>query len=270
MPKYQIYAGNELQPRPGVYLITNTVNDKVYIGISANVKRRIHQHFTKGGCVPLLAKAIEKHGPAAFLVTPIYYSVTGTEHLPEVEAILISEHSSAEHGYNIIKASGRVGPYGERFSERLKEAFNKPDVKAATTERVRKMQTAEFVAKRVAKQRATMNTPEFKAKRSAASKAMQSPELKAKKVASLKATMSTQEFKKKRSEASKAMQNELLKARKSEAIRRAYENPEYAQKIAASKIGRIWITDGKSNRSVYPTDEIPVGWWRGKSRKLTC
>ena len=28
--------------------------------------------------------------------------------------------------------------------------------------------------------------------------------------------------------------------------------------------GRTWITDGKNNHLVYPSDEIPVGWYRGR------
>lgn len=31
--------------------------------------------------------------------------------------------------------------------------------------------------------------------------------------------------------------------------------------------GKIWITNGENNKMVYPTDEIPVGYNRGKTQK---
>lgn len=49
-----------------VYLITNTVNDKVYVGKSSNPAKRFKQHMSRHCCNEHLKRAVVKHGKSAF------------------------------------------------------------------------------------------------------------------------------------------------------------------------------------------------------------
>ena len=45
-----------------IYLFTNKINDKKYIGQTWNYKRRIGEHYRGYGCAKLLKNAINKYG----------------------------------------------------------------------------------------------------------------------------------------------------------------------------------------------------------------
>jgi group I intron endonuclease len=319
--RFKTISGNEPLNRPGVYLLTNLTNGKNYVGISIDLRRRVLSHLHARPSVPVLCKALRKYGPESFLVTPLYYSTSGTDHLPGLEAEFIKEYRSTEHGYNVQQASGAVGPYGPEFgaavsrgwasatperraniSAMLRDRMSTPEARAsqsirskafhadsersaqrlakqlatmATAEykakcsvRIKAMQTSEFIAARTAKMIATKNTPEFRARFSETAKVAQSdPERKAQRLTKMRATMATAEFKARRSAASLAMQSPELKRKKSEALKSAYAaDSTLGEKIAASKRGRIWITDGVNNRCIRVTTEtLPQGWRRGKS-----
>lgn len=297
----------------GIYKVENLANGKIYIGISQDVRRRVRGHFFwTNVTAPLLSRAIKKYGPSSFLVTPLYYSISGTEHLPQLEAELISETRSALHGYNVQLASGAVGPYGEKFkeairaaharpgnkerysaaqklskgtpearqrqSERAKEMWAKPGAKEKLSEGLRKaaagpeykagcrtralaIQTPEFVESRIAKMIETMSTPEFRAKRSKASALIhKDPKVRSKLEAKMRLTMATPEFKIKRSAASIKMHTPEVRAKKSATLKAVFAATDLAARIAASKLGRILITDGTKRRFVYPEAGIPEGW----------
>src|SRR5688572_11673775 len=51
----------------GVYLVTNTVNGKRYVGLSSNIGRRWWEHRNpKQGCATVIHRAIKKYGVEAF------------------------------------------------------------------------------------------------------------------------------------------------------------------------------------------------------------
>ena len=127
---FQADSDNIPMPRPGVYLITNTVTGKPYVGISQNVRARLASH-AKGGSPKRLGNSIRKHGLAVFLVQPIFYSINDdTTELPIVEAFLIEDYDSVRNGYNVIESGGGVGPYGPLFANILRASANSPEGQA--------------------------------------------------------------------------------------------------------------------------------------------
>lgn len=91
----------------GIYIIKNDINDKVYIGQSINIYKRIQEHFYKSECNKdvsynnALHSAIRKYGKEHF-----YYEI-----LEECDASLLDEYeieyinkynSISPNGYNIL------------------------------------------------------------------------------------------------------------------------------------------------------------------------
>ena len=109
-----------------VYKITNTVNNKAYIGISIHEpeKRRIRQHLSgsKEGN-RLIARAIKKYGKDAFTYEILEANVFD-EFLPDLEVAYIANFNTvAPHGYNLTSGGEHAIPSEEtrrKMSESLK------------------------------------------------------------------------------------------------------------------------------------------------------
>ena len=85
-----------------VYKITNTINNKAYIGISVHEpeKRRIRDHLSGRGN-RIIAKAVEKYGKDAFTYEILEANVF-PELLPDLEVAYIANFNTvAPHGYNL-------------------------------------------------------------------------------------------------------------------------------------------------------------------------
>ena len=85
-----------------VYKITNTRNNKSYIGISIHEpeKRRIKDHLSGYGN-RLIANAVEKYGKDAFTYEILEANVF-PEFLPDLEVAYIANYNTvAPHGYNL-------------------------------------------------------------------------------------------------------------------------------------------------------------------------
>ena len=91
----------------GIYIIKNDINDKVYIGQSINIHKRIQEHFWKSECSKdvsynsALHAAIRKYGKEHF-----YYEVLeecDASQLDEREKEYIKQYNSiSPNGYNIL------------------------------------------------------------------------------------------------------------------------------------------------------------------------
>ena len=92
----------------GIYTITNTINGKVYVGQSHNIKWRWAVHKTalrkNGQCNRHLQYAWNKYGEDSFAFE--IAELCGVEQLDEREEYWINHHRSILHGYN-IKPGGR-------------------------------------------------------------------------------------------------------------------------------------------------------------------
>lgn len=114
-----------------VYIVTNKINGKVYIGQTNNLKRRWQEHkHDKRGCKKQLHLAIEKHGVENFEIKSVYYG----EDYVEKEKELIEKYDSmnSKKGYNIKPggedSAGELNPMAkitwkqaEKISKMLKK-----------------------------------------------------------------------------------------------------------------------------------------------------
>ena len=97
-----------------VYKITNTINNKAYIGISIHEpeKRRIKQHLSGHGN-RIIAKAVKKYGKDAFTYEILEDSVF-PELLPDLEVAYIANFKTvAPHGYNLNSGGDHAIPSEE-------------------------------------------------------------------------------------------------------------------------------------------------------------
>jgi group I intron endonuclease len=105
-----------------IYIVTNTVNAKQYVGITKSLHARWHQHKNMNGSSPYLHASIKKYGVDAFVFTHIA-TAYNLEFARQLEQILISEHNTkAPHGYNLT--DGGEGASGLVFSEEARRTIS--------------------------------------------------------------------------------------------------------------------------------------------------
>lgn len=101
-----------------LYKISNTVNDKVYIGITKNPKVRKYEHFYGSRStdrISLIKLAIDKHGPDKFSFEVL---CEGTrEYIVDLEMKAIRAYDSISNGYN-IRAGGEDCGSGHKIENR--------------------------------------------------------------------------------------------------------------------------------------------------------
>lgn len=103
-----------------IYKIENKINNKIYIGITNNFKRRINSHFNdKSGY--LLKRAITKYGKENFTVS-LLEKVSSQEDAFSKEKNYIKKYNSKKpNGYNLT--NGGEGTFGRKMSEKQKEGL---------------------------------------------------------------------------------------------------------------------------------------------------
>ena len=92
-----------------IYRIVNTSNDKVYVGISTNPKKRISAHMTGTGS-PLLKKAVEEYGRGAFIAQTIECYNEPIEANRRAQTYIMRNNALHRFGYN--KSIGGEGSSG--------------------------------------------------------------------------------------------------------------------------------------------------------------
>jgi group I intron endonuclease len=105
-----------------IYIITNSLNAKQYVGIAKNLNARWHQHKTMNGSSPYLHAAIKKYGVDAFVFTHIA-TAYDLEAAFQIERLLIVDRNTkTPHGYNLT--DGGDGVQGFVFSEETKQIIS--------------------------------------------------------------------------------------------------------------------------------------------------
>ena len=108
-----------------IYKITNTVNNKHYIGFTENVKRRWIAHKScNGSQSKALYRAIKKYGLSNFTFEVLYESLDKIHTLNEMEPLFIKEYDSfGPGGYNMNDGGGDSNSLEKRkaASERMKK-----------------------------------------------------------------------------------------------------------------------------------------------------
>ena len=84
-----------------IYILTNKVNGKQYIGQSVDIKARLSQHFNTHSN-QLISRAIQKHSAEQFEVKVIEYPHVSKEALNAIEKWYIHKHhTKVPNGYNV-------------------------------------------------------------------------------------------------------------------------------------------------------------------------
>lgn len=130
-----------------IYVITNIVNAKQYVGITKNLKRRWADHRGMNKSSPLLHNAIEKYGIDNFVFTHIA-DAFDWECAKDIERMLIAEkNTKAPFGYNMTDGGeGTLGfpapNKGKPMSEEAKQKSRAARLGKKTSEQTRKKQSA--------------------------------------------------------------------------------------------------------------------------------
>jgi group I intron endonuclease len=105
----------------GIYMITNKMNNKKYIGQSINIKRRKSEHFTKHCNKMVISNAIFKYGKENFDFEIL--KECDESQLNELEIKYITEYKSnnREFGYNVDNGGNGTGKLSEETKQKLRE-----------------------------------------------------------------------------------------------------------------------------------------------------
>ena len=96
-----------LQPKSkGIYILTNTVNNKQYVGMDSNMPRRFKQHIKGIARCPLLHDALSAFGLDKWMVQFIPYPSISNTALRAVEQWYIGKlNTKHPDGYNMREGS---------------------------------------------------------------------------------------------------------------------------------------------------------------------
>jgi group I intron endonuclease len=105
-----------------VYLITNKINNKKYIGITKNsIEIRWKVHCSKNSYCTYLKNAIQKYGKENFIIEQIF-EVFNKEDVVFFESYFITYFNTMEPiGYNLIKSRYNLG-FSKYISDKISES----------------------------------------------------------------------------------------------------------------------------------------------------
>jgi group I intron endonuclease len=215
----------------GLYRITNTVNNKVYIGIAKNChEKRLRTHIknAKAGSDTILHRAIRKYGADKFMTELLVIAKFG-EYLKELEVTAIKTYGTKTPlGYNMTDGGdGGVGmiPWVRQkiidarklavptltdagrksISEKSKARWGDPEYRKRCSDSIKEhLNKPEIHKARCAKIKAAASSPKGRKIKSEQSKLLwQNEDYRNKVNASAKAGMNTPQAKINRSEAAK-------------------------------------------------------------------
>lgn len=111
--------------KPGIYEIRNTINNKVYVGSSVNLRSRIRAHFSDLSCEKhhnhYLQASWKKYGKEVFIVNIL--ELCPKEHLIERENYWMNEREvfDKDKGYNFFSAN----PTGRGYKQTQEHITNR-------------------------------------------------------------------------------------------------------------------------------------------------
>ena len=115
-----------------IYILTNTINEKQYIGQSIKDPRitngRIHHHFSlRNPTCRLIHRAIKKYGQDAFRIEIIHYSRASIEALNTIEQwYIVKQNALTPNGYNLTTGGQNGRPSEETRRKRSKTLKGRP------------------------------------------------------------------------------------------------------------------------------------------------
>jgi len=104
----------------GIYILTNRINNKQYVGQSIKLKKRIANHLAGYSGSTYIAKAIKKHGKKNFNVQIIKYPHISPQALDAVEQWYIAKlRTLAPNGYNLTIGGETHTKYSPEASKNI-------------------------------------------------------------------------------------------------------------------------------------------------------
>jgi group I intron endonuclease len=103
-----------------LYKITNTINDKVYIGMTYDPDARFKQHMRKDSTCTKLKHAIQCHGKENFRMEIL--CIGQEDYIIDLEYKAILSYDSIENGYNLVLGNPRTG--GTLLSQEVKDKIS--------------------------------------------------------------------------------------------------------------------------------------------------
>jgi len=125
-----------------VYKITNLINNKSYIGITSNIGKRIHQHFslTKKRYKSHLYNSINKHGCKNFKIDSIDFAFSRQEVFKKEKYWIKELNTKNPSGYNLTNGGdGIVGyKHTQETKDKIAEARKGKRATQKTKDKIRK------------------------------------------------------------------------------------------------------------------------------------
>lgn len=261
-----------------IYKITNTVNNKVYIGQTIRtVEERYQRHLYEARCHTNrpLYDSMNHHGVDNFTVEILVEAPN--ERLNELEAFYISEYNSTDPaaGYNLTTG-------GDSCRVCLSEEAEARRVAKIVAARKGTKQSKETIEKRIARLKGQKRTAEQRQRFSESQKKRDPftfvrgftvPQERRDRISqTLLGKKQSEETKLKRKESISKLKwwnNGIENIRTIECPEgfvagRINFKPSEESKAKSSHKGTKWFTNGKENRMTY---ECPEGFWPGKTLK---
>lgn len=103
-----ISVAGQTQYTNAVYLLTNTVNGKFYVGTAINLKQRLQLHASNIRRYSTIEHAIHKYGTESFTVHLLACDLRADER-GDVEAAFIRQYDCVgrPNGYNTVRRGNR-------------------------------------------------------------------------------------------------------------------------------------------------------------------
>lgn len=112
---------DKFEKLPGIYIIKNLINGKVYVGESVNVKQRMRKHKTV--YCQVVHNAFKKHGMENFDVYVEYLpNFKKTDLVTLEEELIIKFNCLSPNGYNILNKGSNWS--GQQHSEETKKKMS--------------------------------------------------------------------------------------------------------------------------------------------------
>lgn len=235
-----------------IYLVTNLLNSKKYVGITKfSIEERFLQHTKRGF---LLTEAIKKYGKQKFSVE-LVEKVESSEKAYKLEQYYIEKYNTkSPNGYNLT--NGGDGIFGWEVTEKYRQECS---------DKVKQLHKEKKVG-----MYGKTHTEETKKKMSESSKGKPKPWLIGRKVSeetkekirqvNLGKTHS-EETKKKISENHHDVsgKNNPMHGKK-----HSFETIEKLKETAKNRPKRIWINDGTTEKLMNIDNQIPIGYTKGR------
>jgi group I intron endonuclease len=201
----------------GIYILTNTVNQKTYVGQSWNIEQRLKSHKacrqTKYQIIP---RAVQKYGWDNFNITIIPVFPESQADLDNSESLYIQQYNSIyPTGYN-LKSGGNSSKHNNTTKQKISKS-RKGHIHSTDT----KLKISES-------NKISCNTPEFKRK------------------------MSIISSNRVRSDASKQKASITQKSK----IFPGNMTPGVKEKLRLANLGKKWYTNGTTNIKTKETPPI--------------